>query len=109
MGFGHFAGGKRTMTQPSSGKPRFRKSSTIRSGRRAGRAQRSSNRSPFLTLERFEDRILLTQPASASQIFVLSSNVDYGPLYLRDDLPSHYIQYSTNNTTWSNLVSIDTG
>ncbi len=96
------------MVHSVSRRPPNRKSKIAQAAR--GRGRRPNARTMFLTVERFEDRILLSeQPASATQMFNLSNNTDYGTLYLQEDMFSKNLQYSTDGTSWSTLLNIGTG
>jgi hypothetical protein len=71
------------------------------------RRSRPKGRRLPLSIERLEERLVLDSTATnTGQLFNFSSNNNTGTLYLREDFPSQYIQYSTDNSTWSNLQSI---
>src|SRR6516165_9897438 len=81
-----------------------------RRGHRRDRGRRPKTRSPLLMIEPLEDRMLLNAPASTGQVFNLSSSsTDNGNVYLRENLSSQEIQYSTDKTNWFDLVNIGTG
>jgi hypothetical protein len=74
-----------------------------------GPARRATKRWVPLSLERLEDRTLLTglADAGAGQLFNFSSSSNNGKLYLQENFLTQNIEYHTDsNTNWSVLQSL---